>query len=194
MISLTAILALVAQYKYILLFPIAFLEGPIISIIGGFLASTGKLNLAAVYIVVLLGDLIADTIYYWLGRKGGLPVLKKYGRYLFLSDMPIEHLESHFAKHAGKTLFIAKFAHGLGTIVLFAAGLSRMPYRKFIVFNFLSASLKSLILVLIGYYFGYALQRINDYLSYASYILLGAAVLLICGYVLFVRRMRRELL
>lgn len=194
MLSLTAILALIVQYKYILLFPIALVEGPIVSVLGGFLASSGHLNPVAVFVVVLLGDLVADTVYYFLGRYGGASFIRKYGKYLRISDAAVQRLESHFQKHAGKTLFAAKFAHGLGFMTLFAAGMSGMPYRKFMVLNFLSAALKSAVLVIIGYYFGYAYQRINDYLSYTAYILIGLAVTLVVGYIMAMRRLRKELM
>lgn len=192
--SLAEIIALIVQYKYALLFPIAVVEGPIISILGGFLASADHLNYYAVFGVVLLGDLVADTIYYALGRFGGISVVRKYGRYLRISDSQVAKLESHFQKHAGKTLFAAKFAHGLGSVTLFAAGMGRVPYRKFMILNLLSASLKSAALVMVGYYFGYAYQRINDYLNYTAILLISLAVILVVGYIMVIRRLRRELL
>ncbi len=194
MISLASILSLLLHYKYALLFPIAFVEGPIVSVLGGFLASSGHLNIYAVFGVVLLGDLTADTLYYALGRFGGVRIIGKYGRYLRIQDDQVKSLEAHFQKHAGKTLFAGKFAHSLGSVVLFAAGIGRVPYRKFFVLNLLSASLKSAILVLVGYYFGYAYHRINDYLNYAAYIFLGLAAVLVIIYLLAVHRVRRRLL
>jgi len=193
MLSLSAIIALLLHHKYLVLFPIALVEGPIISIIGGFLAASGFMNVYAVYAVVLFGDLIADTVYYGLGRFGGLRLISRYGRWLWISDVQVQRLQTHFQKHTGKTLFAGKFAHGLGSVVLFAAGMGQVPYRKFMLWNLLSAAVKSVILVAVGYYYGYAYQKINDYLGYAAYIFIGGAVLLLIGYYFATRAVRKAL-
>jgi membrane protein DedA with SNARE-associated domain len=194
MIALASIIALLLEYKYALLFPIALVEGPMVSILGGFLASSHFLNVYLVLLVVLAGDLIFDSIYYGLGRYGGTRVIKKYGRYLRINRKQVTKLERHFHSHTGKTLFIAKFTHGLGWAVLFSAGVAKVPYKKFILNNFCSAALKSTVLVIFGYYYGYAYQRISEYFGYASYIFAGLAVILIITYLLVMRRVKEQLL
>ncbi len=193
MLDLTAVISLIIEYKYALLFPIALVEGPIVSVLGGFVASLGYLNVYAVLGVVLLGDLIFDTFYYSLGRFGGTGIIQKYGRYLRITEDQIVKLEVHFQKHAGATLLTGKFAHGLGWAVLFSAGVGRMPYKRFLIYNFLSAVLKSSILVTVGYYYGYAYQRISDYFGYASYIFIGLALVLVIGYYFATRAVKRML-
>lgn len=194
MISLAAVIQLLIHYKYAILLPIAAVEGPIVSILGGFLASSGHLNVFAVFAVVVLGDLIGDTTYYSLGKFGGLGFARRHGNLLGLTEQRLKGLEDHFTKHAGKTLVIGKFSHGLGSIVLFVAGMSKVPYPKFAFYNLWSTALKSLILVTVGYYYGYAYQRISDYFSYASYFFIGLAIVLIVVYLLVMRRIRRQLL
>jgi len=193
MLALSTVLALLLHHKYLVLFPIALVEGPIISILGGFLAASGFMNVYAVYAVVLAGDLIADTIYYALGRFGGRRLISRYGHWLWINEAQVQRLQTHFRKHTGKTLFAGKIAHGLGSVVLFTAGMGQVPYRKFIWWNFLSAALKSLILVVVGYYYGYAYQKINDYLGYATYFFIGGAVVLLSGYYFVTRAVRKTL-
>lgn len=194
MISLSFIIELLSHYKYAFLLPVAAVEGPIISILGGFLASTGHLNIFLVYVVVVLGDLIGDTAYYMLGRMGGRSFAQKHGKLVGITEQRLVRLESHFKDHAGKTLVIGKFSHGLGAVVLFAAGMGRVTYPKFAIYNLWSTGLKSLILVIAGYYYGYAYQRINDYFGYASYFFIGLAGIIVIAYILVMRRVRRELL
>jgi len=190
---LAHVLALLLHYKYALLLPIAIVEGPIVSILGGFLSSTGHMNIYLAYATVVLGDLIGDTIYYSLGRFGGRGLIKKYGRYLRITEDQLGPLEGHFQKHTGKTLVIGKFSHGLGAVVLFVAGLSRVKYPKFLLYNIVSTGLKSFILIAVGYYYGYAYQRINEYFGYAAYVFIGIAVILLVGYYFATKSIRKML-
>jgi membrane protein DedA with SNARE-associated domain len=193
MLPLAHVVQLLLQYRYALLFPIAVVEGPIVSILAGFLASTGNMNIYLAYLTVLAGDLIADTVYYAFGRFGGVNFVSRYGRFLRLTTESLAGLEEHFEKHTGKTLIIGKFSHGLGSVVLFSAGLARVRYPKFLLYNILSASLKSFVLITVGYYYGYAYQRINDYFGYASYLFIGLAVVLVVGYYFATKHVRRML-
>lgn len=175
--TLDHVIQLLLLYKYAILFPIAVVEGPIISILAGFLSSTGQMNIYAAFGIVVAGDLVGDTIYYFLGRLGGQKIIQRYGTRLRISPARVQRLEAHFRDHAGKTLVIGKFSHGLGAIVLFVAGLGKVKYPKFFVYNLFSTLAKSLLLVMVGYYFGYAYQRIDKYLNNAAYIVLGIAII-----------------
>jgi membrane protein DedA with SNARE-associated domain len=192
-ISLSHVLQLLLHYKYELLFPLAVVEGPITTVLGGFLASSHHLNIYAVFLIVVLGDLIEDTFFYVLGRLGGVRLARTYGHYIGITEQRILNLEQHFVKHTGKTLIVGKITHGLGFTVLFSAGTAKVPYPKFMVYNLVSVMLKSLILVVVGYYFGYAYERIDAYLNYSTYILLVLAALLLVGYYFATKAARRLL-
>jgi len=172
------------QYKYLIIFPIAVIEGPIITIISGFLSSIGQLNIAIAYVVILVGDLFGDLLYFLLGKYGRERVVGKYGKYIGITMERISKLEKHFELHSNKTLLIAKFAHGAGSIALVAAGIAKVPYKKLISINFFPTVLKSALLMLIGYYFGKAFLRINTYLNYTA---LAAFILTIGLYVWLIR-------
>jgi membrane protein DedA with SNARE-associated domain len=194
MLSLAHIVQLLLLHRYALLFPISVVEGPIVSILGGFLASTGHLNIYLAYLTVVLGDLVGDTLYYSLGKFGGINIIKKYGRFLRMDSNSVAGLESHFQKHAGKTLVIGKFSHGLGSIVLFAAGLGKVPYRRFFWYNLFSTMLKSFILITIGYYFGYAYQKIDVYFDKAAYVIPMGIVIIGLVYYYFTKKAAKSLL
>lgn len=149
--SLDYVFLLLENYKYWLLFPISILEGPIITIISGFLVSLGKLNFLTCFIILVLGDLLGDSIHYVIGYFG----------YKFKSITRISN--EQFAQHPIKTLLIGKMTLGVGSLVLIAAGLSKYPFKKFIFYNFIVSFLKTFILLLVGYYFG------KNYLLFDSY-------------------------
>ncbi|HEY4477148.1 MAG TPA: DedA family protein [Candidatus Paceibacterota bacterium] len=186
-ISLQGALQLLLTYKYAILFPIAIIEGPIISIIAGFLISSGHLNLYIVFGLLVLGDLIGDTIYYGIGRFGGNYFLKRWGWLLNIDSQKLLKLEKRFENHGGKLLFFAK-AQGIGGAILAAAGVIKMPYARFMWLNAVATLIKSVILIMIGYYFGKAYSTINDYFNKIAII--STLLLVIVIIIYFLRRQK----
>lgn len=160
------------QYKYWLIFPIAIIEGPIIMIITGFLASMGIVNFIVALIVVSIGDLVGDSLYYLIGRYGKETFIRKYGKFIGITLERERKIESYFAKHANRSLLIGKFAHGVGSFVLVAAGLAKISYKRLLALNIPSTAVKSAILMLFGYYFGRVSLGLNRILNYLALILL----------------------
>ena len=120
-------MSILEHYKYWLVFPIAVFEGPIISIISGFLVYSTKFSLFIIYPLLVFADLVGDTLYYLIGRYGGRSeAFKKFGSYLGYNEENEKYLEEHFMNHSGKTLLLAKFSHGIGGTVQITAGIAKM--------------------------------------------------------------------
>ncbi|MEK7576371.1 MAG: VTT domain-containing protein [Patescibacteria group bacterium] len=185
--SLETIPQLLTVYGYALLFPIAVIEGPIISIIAGFLISGGILNLYVVYVVLLLGDLVGDTMYYCIGRYGGNYFVKRWGWFLNIDESKLIRLEESFNTHSAKWLFFAK-AQGLGSAILVAAGVIKMPFGRFLWLNFLATLIKSAFFLAIGFYFGKAYIAINGYVNKFGIITL---FIIVIGIILYFLRHKK---
>ncbi|PIZ72450.1 hypothetical protein COY07_03235 [Candidatus Peregrinibacteria bacterium CG_4_10_14_0_2_um_filter_43_11] len=183
MIALDSIIGLLTTYKYLLLFPIAVVEGPIVSVIGGFLCSGGFLSLSITYGLLILADLIGDTIYYSIGRFGGRPFIKRWGHIFGITTEKLSQTEKHFHHHAGKTLAIGK-TQPWGMLVLIASGLSKMSYIRFMLLNLAVTIFKTAGLMAIGYYFGKSYKIINHYFGFYGEISMILATALIIGYFL----------
>jgi len=84
---------------------------------------------------------------------------------------------AHFDEKGGRTLLLGKMTHSAGAAVLVAAGLARMPALRFGWINLVATVPKSLLFVTIGYGFGSAYARIDNWISRASLVLLGLIVL-----------------
>lgn len=95
------IIFLLNAHKYLFLFPVV-VEGPIITVIGGFLSSLGLLNKFIAYAVVVVGDIVGDIMYYALGYYGRQRFVKRWGRFLGITFERVERLEKHFEKTAVK--------------------------------------------------------------------------------------------
>lgn len=166
------------SYRYAVLFPLVVVEGPITTLTAGFLASLGFLKLVPVFLVVVAGDLGGDVIYYSIGRWGRKP-LEKWGRSTRLMKEKIVKLEKLFESHGGKTLVAGKLSHAVGAVVLITAGIVKFPFKKFVWFNFLASIPKSLVLILIGYYFGNAAAKYRSYLDVIGGLIIGAFFVII---------------
>lgn len=164
-VPLEEIVSLLLLYKYLILFPLMVLEGPIVTVIAGFLISLGTMSWTAAYIIIVIGDLVGDLMFYYIGKIGRLKWVRRWGKYIGLTEYRVERVEKFFKEHPGKTLLFGKFSHVVGAPVIIAAGMAKMPILHFLWWNFLGTLPKSLILLLLGFYFGQAYVLINRYLN-----------------------------
>lgn len=191
--SLASVIQLLLHYKYLILFPITVIEGPIITIIAGFLVSTHILNFYLAYGVIVAGDIAGDFFLYAIGRWGRTKSIARWTKYIGVTEERLEHLEKHFDKHSGKTLIIGKLSHVVGAAPLIGAGAVRMSFSKFFWFNLIATIPKSMILLLIGFYFGSSYARISHYFDLTAIFMIVLAIILIIVYFIIRRLARSEM-
>lgn len=179
------ILRFIEIYKYLILFPLTIIEGTIVTIIAGFLASLGVLNIFMVIALAIIADLTGDTIYYSIGRIGREKLIEKWGHLVGLSVASVRSLEKRYERHAAKMLFVGKFAFGLEVVSLVVAGVAKVPYRKFIAFVFLPTVPKYTFYALLGYFFGSAYVTIGNILHDLVLAVPVFLVLLIGGFFVY---------
>lgn len=178
MLNLDQIQTLLETYKYLILFPLAAVEGPIITIISGFLASSGFINPYLAYVVIVAGDLASDSAYYALGRFSSESFMRRFGKYIGLDQARLEKANRLLHQHLHKAFILGKISHGAGPIILFIAGTVKIPYPKFLLGNLYPTLAKSLILLIAGFYFGRILINLNQYFDYLALFVVLAAVAL----------------
>jgi membrane protein DedA with SNARE-associated domain len=179
---------ILAVYGYAALLPLTAIEGPAVTVFAGFLAAQGLFDLAGVYAVAVLGDLIGDVMYYAVGRWASgrwmvQPKASRHGRWAARLHQRVSVLAPRIRTRAGAMLLFGKLTHSAGFAVLLAAGAARVDLRRFLAFNLLGTLPKVLVLVLLGYWFGrlYAawqgdlrLAGLVGFVLAASALLLGA--------------------
>ena len=168
------------QYKYWVIFPIAIAEGPILALVCGFLISLGVLSFIPTLIVIFIGDIISDSIYYSLGKHGRRFVEKI--KFLKITEYNLQKLESHYEKHPGKTIILSKASYGVGSLFLAAAGASKMSYQKFLEYITPTNLVRSTLLLLAGYSLGKAIRSASMYIEYYT---IGVIILLPLAYYIF---------
>lgn len=160
-LGIDKVMALLISYKYAVIFPIAVIEGPTISIIAGVLVGRGYFNLFLVYILIVAADLVGDTVYYCIGRYGSKYVIEQ-NRLFSIEPKKFEALEAAFVRHGAKLLFFGKL-QGLGSIVLMSAGAVKYPFSAFLLYNTIATVFKSALLLLLGYFFYQQFAVVDTY-------------------------------
>ena len=93
---MSTIIGLILSYKYFILFPLAFIEGPFVMMISGLLVRLGYLNFILAYILLMTGDLFEDIVWYGVGRKFGMPFIKKFGKFFNITEQAVVKVENIF--------------------------------------------------------------------------------------------------
>lgn len=172
-------LNLLLAYKYLILLPLAIVEGPIITVVAGFLVTLGKMDIFVVYAIAVLGDFIGDTVLYGLGRFGNNFVYT-YGHYIGAGHEEIEKAKIFFAEKHNKAIVMSKIFHGVGASGLVAAGVLAIPYPRYMRTCFYIALAQAAVFLFIGIVFGHAYAKIASYLDlYAEGIVIVVAILLV---------------
>ena len=141
-------------------------EGPVVSIIAGFLVSVGFMDFWPTYLTIVSGDLAGDVLYYSAGRWWLNNTYQKVLKFIRVNPNAFKKLENEIKKKRGPFLFFGKLSHAVGGLILFAAGAAKIPIEEFLKFNFLATLPKSLILIGVGYYFGSAVSNFNKAVDY----------------------------
>lgn len=161
------------------------LPGEIGVILGGVLANQGKLPLATVLVAGIGGAIVGDSVGYWVGQRYGERILTKIPDRLLDADQ-LEKGEASIRRLGGKAVFVGRFTAALRALVPSLAGMSRLPYPRFLAWNVAGGSIWAAGFVLIGYLAGSQYQRIEHY---ANYIGIGLLVVLVA--IFLIRRHRR---
>jgi membrane protein DedA with SNARE-associated domain/membrane-associated phospholipid phosphatase len=172
------ILSLIEHYGYlIILFGVMLestgvpLPGETILIASGVLVQRGHLDLGYVIVFGILGAVIGDQIGYWVGREGGRPFVLRWGRYVFITPERLGRAEAFFERHGGKAVFLARFFSGLRVFGALVAGISRMRWWTFILYNALGGAVWATAVVLLGYFLGSSIGLVERWLGRATLVL-----------------------
>jgi len=133
----------------------------------------------------ILGAILGDQIGYWAGREGGRPFVLRYGRYVLITPERLERAEAFFARHGGKAVFMARFFSGLRVFGALVAGMSRMRWGTFLVYNALGGAVWATAAVLVGYSLGSSLGLVERWTGRAFVLLLALAALALILYLAY---------
>jgi membrane protein DedA with SNARE-associated domain len=189
-----AIVELILNYRYWILIPLSFLEGPIIAFIAGTLAAAGYFNVYVLSVFFIARDVIVDLVMYAIGYYGAKTrfvqwLLKRFK----VSDKEMDDVKQLWNKNAGKTMFFSKLSYGVAAAFIMLAGMVEMPLKKFILYGTLVAIAHYGTLLVLGYYLGNSVGgSISHILANIQYVLAGATIV-ITAYFLFKRFINKKM-
>src|ERR671932_250596 len=111
------------------------LPGETALIAAGILASEGQLEIELVILVAAGAAIVGDNVGFWIGRRGGRRLLELPGPLEHHRRRLIERGEQIFERHGGKTVFFGRWFSGLRIASAWLAGVNRMPWGTFLVYN-----------------------------------------------------------
>jgi len=182
------VLSLIEHYGYLVIFFGVMLEstgvplpGETILLASGVLVQQGHLDLGDAIVFGILGAVIGDQIGYWVGREGGRRFVLRWGRYVFLSPERLARAEAFFERHGGKAVFLARFFSGLRVFGALVAGISRMHWGTFILYNALGGAVWATAVLLVGYFLGSSLGLVERWLGRATLLLLAVLAVMVAS-------------
>ncbi len=187
-------------WGYVIVFAATFLEnsvgagvivpGETLVIIGGVYAGIGDLWLPGVATVAVVGAILGDNLGYWIGRRFGRGFLERHGRKLFITPDRLAAAERYYERHGGKTVFFGRFVPVVRSVGFIVAGVSHMPWKRFLIYDIAGATVWGIGHSLIGYALGESYQRWERYATPFGIALLVLLLLLIGASKLLAARRR----
>ena len=177
--------SLIASYGYLAVLVGSFLEGETIVVLGGLAAKLGYLQLPWVIVCAFAGSLCGDQLYFFLGRYKGAAILARRPAW----QGRVARVHDRLLRHQVAVMLGFRFIYGLRSVTPFVIGMSSIPTLRFVVLNVLGAGLWALVIGVLGYLFGHALEAVLGDLHHYELRLL-ASVLVIGGGVWLTRVLR----
>jgi membrane protein DedA with SNARE-associated domain len=185
---------LLAEYGYLAIIVVVGLEnvglpvpGETILITAAIYAGTShELRLPFIVVAAAVASAVGGAAGYAIGRRGGHPLVERYGSYFHIDDAKLRLGQYLFVKYGGTIVFLGRFVAVLRPLAGFLAGLNRMDARRFLIFNALGSVLWATVFGLGGYVLGERLERASTWLA------IGLGIAALAGIVIGIAFIRRH--
>ena len=157
-------------------------SGPLL-LAAGALSGTHRMNLLGALALPILAVGICDTLWYQLGRRRGIKVLKLLCRISLEPDSCLRRTQTNFEKYGGWALVVAKFVPGLNAMAPPLAGIIRMPWQRFLLFDGVGSLLWAGAYMGTGYVFSGELERVAAHVAFLGRGLLVLLIAALAGYI-----------
>ena len=157
-------------------------------VVAGAAASRTDAPLVTMIAAAALGAITGDSVSYWIGRRWGVQVIRRWEPIRRRLEPRIERSEAYFAERGGVAVFLGRFVGAVRGVVPVVAGMSGMAYRRFLPWNVLASIVWTSAVVSAGFLLG---RNVEKVVSKASLVV---AAVIVAGAVTvwLVRRRRRQ--
>ena len=161
----------------------------------GYTASQNQLLLVGVIIAGCIGSLLAAALLYWIGYKFKHETIfnfvDRYGKFLFIKSENVKKSLSWFEKYGHRIVFFGRMIPAVRSLISIPAGMSRMPFWKFMFYSSLGTIIWTTFLACIGFYFGENQALMQKIFSQVGYFIIGI-VLIIVAWIWYRRNQRKS--
>lgn len=182
---------------YLLAFAVVLIEsagapipGLTIVLAAAGLAGQGRLEIWLVVLATIAGGAAGGILGYLIGQQGGRRLVERFGRYVFITPQRLETGERGFQQHGSKVVLLGRYTPIFCFLAGVLAGMARMPFRRYALFNFLSICLWSTTQLTLAFVFGKSLDVLLQVFNNIGLALIVALVI-VGGGVYFMRWRRR---
>jgi membrane protein DedA with SNARE-associated domain len=139
-----------------------------------------------------IGNVIGSLVAYAVGAWGGLPFLRRYGKYILISNHDLDRANHWFEKYGDWITFLSRLLPAVRTFISLPAGIARMQVWKFSLYAFLGSFIWSVALTWAGYLLGQNWERIRELMRPFDYPIIAIIVILIGLFIWLRLRNRRR--
>lgn len=152
----------------------------------GFLVANGTFDFWIALLMSTLGCLAGSLFSYYLGYHGGMPFVRRFGRYFLMNEGHLKKSEQWFAKRGKITIFIGRFIPGVRHVISIPAGVGKMDVFPFACFTFLGAGIWNAILLYAGYLLEKNWQLVYHYTEYVDMLIVFVVAIAVVYYIAYV--------
>jgi membrane-associated protein len=143
-----------------------FFPGDTLLLTAGIFAAQGKLSLATLIPVIALAAIVGDNAGYHIGKRYGRGLFRKPDGIVFRQQY-VQRAEQFYERFGSKTMLMAHFVPVVRTFAPAVAGVARMNYKKFFIFDAIGDIAWAIVVTMIGYWFGTKIPNIDHYILLA---------------------------
>jgi membrane protein DedA with SNARE-associated domain len=161
----------------------------------GYWVAKGKMSLPIVLLCGTAGSVIGALANYWVAQLLGRAFVRRFGRYVLLSERSLERAERYFAAHGEISTLVGRLLPVIRHLISIPAGIARMPLSRFVTYTAVGAFAWCTVLTGIGYFLGQHedVLRNEEVQRYVTRVLVVLIPLIVVGvgtYIVLQRRRR----
>jgi membrane protein DedA with SNARE-associated domain len=162
------------------------LPSEIIMPFAGYLAYLGHMNLFLAATAGAIGCNVGSVVAYWIGAKGGRPLVERYGSWVLMSHHDLDRMTHFFNKYGSITVLIARLLPVVRTFIAFPAGIAKMSQARFHIYTFVGSWPWCYALAYVGMRLGEKWETDPRFHEWFHRFHLGVEIALVAGIVWFV--------
>jgi len=162
------------------------LPSEIIMTFTGYLVYLGRFNLLLAATAGAVGCNLGSVVAYWVGAKGGRPLVERYGRWVLMSHHDLDRMTHFFEKYGSITVLVGRLLPVVRTFIAFPAGIAKMPQGKFHIYTFVGSWPWCFVLAYVGMKLGQAWDTDPRFHEWFHRFHLSVEIALVVGAVWFV--------